>query len=92
MDKKKPQQNTLLVSLIILAGAVGGYLLAGQMSEPASTIEPIPQEGSSDWKALKSLKIDFGILDKAQYTNLKVFGESPVLPGATGKNDPFSGY
>ena len=53
-------------------------------------IQPLPQAGNAEFKALSSLKIDFSVLENPQYKALQVFGELPVKPGNPGKRDPFS--
>jgi len=93
MTTPPSSQNKLVIYLIILLGAVGGYLYYSKFSEPETLVANTTQAGdSNDWDSLKNLKIDFNILNKPEYKNLKIFGESPVNPGFRGKSDPFSGF
>ena len=77
---------------IVFAGIAGGYLYYSQVLQQISPPQ-IPEISSSDTLAkFKDIKFDFSIFDDARFRSLKVFGESPVQPGTTGKTDLFSPF
>lgn len=82
-------QSKLLLYLLILVGAVGGYIYYSQVSSIEAEVAAPPV---STLDTLKELKLDFKALENEKYQALKVFGESPVLPGTTGKSDPFATF
>lgn len=82
------QQNKLILYLVIALGLVGGYFYYSQaLAEPV--IAPMPQ-ASGNLDQFRNLRIDFGLLQKAEYKALRAYGESPVSPGISGKADPFA--
>ncbi len=81
----------LYMGLIVLVGFVGGYMLYIQVIKPGeSVIAPAPISAHDDLKTFQNLKIDFSVLDSAEYKGLITSGESPVNPGITGKKDIFA--
>ena len=84
-DKKSP----LILYLIILLGFVLGYVYSSQ-TDPTANVPPIDAKyQASSIKSLASLKIDFSILTKQQFQDLRVFGDYPVQPGTGGNSNPF---
>jgi len=81
------EQNKLILYLVILLGFAGGYFYYSQAYADPS-VDPLPQ--TADVSRLKNLRIDFSLLQKAEYRVLRAFGESPVNPGVHGKTDPFA--
>ncbi|MEK7589327.1 MAG: hypothetical protein AAB479_01705 [Patescibacteria group bacterium] len=84
-----PQQNKLILYLVIILGFAGGYYYYSQ-SGSDYVVAPLPQEGRDDIKVFEHLKIDFALLQNPAYKSLRLYGEFPVNPGVRGKNDPFS--
>lgn len=86
--------ENLYVVLIIIFGVVLGYifyssqLFSIEVSAPASEVTR-PDDAETVTK-LESVFLDFSIFDNVIFKELKIFGEIPVTPGITGKNDPFS--
>ena len=68
-------------------GVVGGYFYQTQFGT-AYVVEAAPDVGG-DLRTFRSIKIDFSILERPEYKNLQIFGESPVTPGQSGKINPF---
>jgi hypothetical protein len=89
MPQQPTNQNKLITWLIILGGAALGYFYHTNLAVQP-TIEQLPAAGTADLEKLKTLKIDFKLLDKDQYKALQVYGEVPVNVGAKGKPDPFA--
>lgn len=85
----KKSQSNLILYLLILLGFVGGYFYNSKINITQAGVQPLPQEGRDEWQKLKSLSIDFSVLEKAQYRSLRVFGELPVNPGIPGKPNIF---
>jgi len=88
-----PQESysKLYVSLIVLIGLIGGYIAYSQWIKPSETLVPPPIISTKDSPTtLKSIKIDFKVLDGSVYKGLITSGESPVNPGITGKKDLFA--
>ncbi|KKS25041.1 MAG: hypothetical protein A2736_00815 [Candidatus Yanofskybacteria bacterium RIFCSPHIGHO2_01_FULL_41_27] len=86
-------QNKLLLALIIILGLAAGYIYYSQFSFSSSpVVAPLPISAKDDLKKFETLKINFSILDNAKYKSLEVFGESPVVPGVTGKKDIFAPF
>ncbi len=86
-------QNKLLLALIIILGFAAGYIYYSQFIVfSAPNIAPPPISSKDDLKKFETLKINFSILDNAKYKSLEVFGESPVVPGVTGKKDIFAPF
>lgn len=88
---KSNAENIYLI-LVVIFGLVVGYMLY------SSAILPVAEESSgvavkpvdTEYMAkLEALKLDFGIFDNIVFKELKIFGEIPVVPGKTGKADPF---
>ena len=84
-------QNFLIPALIIILGLAVGYFYYSSIAVPAQIPIPTPPVSSSDdLKAFEALQIDYSILSNKKFPSLQIFGESPVNPGATGKQDLFS--
>lgn len=91
--QSKSSSETVYVALIVIAGLVLGYILYSNGLVPAgvdttTTTALVPAEAENIAK-LEAIKFDFSIFDNIIFRELKVFGEVPVVPGITGKADPF---
>lgn len=85
--------NTSILTLIIIVAFAFGYLYYSQSIQPAELpIAPPPLTAKDDLAMFKDLTINFSILDDLRFKSLKVFGESPVKPGVTGKRDIFAPF
>jgi len=84
---RQTRHNKLFLYLIILLGFIGGYIYYSQVEIDTLGIVPI-QESNLD--KLENISIDFDVLDSPTFQELKIFGEYPVLPGVTGKNNIFA--
>jgi len=88
----KQTNNSIMLLILVVAFAVG-YLYYSQSIQPAQLpINPPPIVAGDDLAIFKDLTIDFSILDDSRFKSLKVFGESPVKPGAAGKRDIFAPF
>ena len=61
---------------------------------PGASVSKIwaPIAAKDDLAMFENLTIDFSILDDTRFRSLRVFGESPVRPGVTGKRDIFAPF
>ena len=85
--------NKPIMMLIAVVAFAAGYLFYSQFIQPAQLpINPPPVAASDDLAVFKDLTIDFSILDDSRFRSLRVFGESPVKPGVTGKRDIFAPF
>jgi len=82
----------MMLLILVIAFAIG-YLYYSQSIQPAQLpIDPIPLSARDDLVIFKDITIDLSILDDTRFKSLRVFGESPVKPGVTGKRDIFAPF
>ena len=92
MADKQPANRSIMMLIVVVAFAIG-YLFYSQSIQPAQLpINPSPLSARDDLAKFKDLTIDFSILDDSRFKSLRVFGESPVRPGVTGKRDLFAPF
>ncbi len=85
------QQSPIVLIAIILLGLIAGYFYYSQVLQGQPTsIAPSTVLPNDTLSKFKDFKFNFSILDDPQFKSLKIFGDSPVLPGQTGKPDAFS--
>lgn len=86
---QKTYTNRLLIMLIIIIGFGGGYFYFSQLvSEPSVSISPFSDK-EDDLSAFKDFRLNTAVLEDKTFQALQIFGELPVIPGATGKQNPF---
>ncbi len=88
----KENPSKVIPIAIIVLGVIAGYLffsLTIQGSEVG--IQP-PVTTDDTLSKFKNLGLDFSIFDDARFKSLKIFGESPVQPGPTGRADIFAPF
>lgn len=84
--------KSVAILILVLAFAMG-YLYYSQSIKPNELpVNPPPVTASDSLAKFKDLTINFSVLDDNKFKSLRVFGESPVKPGATGKRDLFAPY
>lgn len=85
--------NRSITLLILVVAFAIGYLYYSQSIQTAEIpINPSPVTERDDLSMFKDLTIDFSVLDDSKFKSLRVFGESPVKPGVTGKRDIFAPF
>ncbi|HVZ11077.1 MAG TPA: hypothetical protein VG941_01505 [Candidatus Paceibacterota bacterium] len=85
--------NRLYVLLIMILGIVLGYIYYNQYVQPNEVpVAASPVKETDTLKDFQNIRLDFSVLDAAVYKNLQIFGEVPVVPGATGKRDIFAPF
>ena len=84
--------NPITLLILVVAFAIGYLFYSQSILSTQLLINPPPVEARDDLAMFKDLTIDFSILDDSKFKSLRVFGESPVKPGATGKRDIFAPF
>ena len=92
--KTKSSTDNLFAGLIIFVGLVLGYLLYssypdGLFGAVAATLAPKLDDLG---QRVEKLDLRFTVLDRIASSQLEIFGEIPVTPGTTGKEDLFSPF
>jgi hypothetical protein len=78
---------------IIVLGVVAGYLFYSMSIKGSAAEIPPPVVAPNDvLSKFKELDLDFSIFDDLRFKSLKIFGESPVQPGQTGRADIFAPF
>jgi len=82
----------ILIAIAVL-GLIAGYFYYSQaLHEQILPVSPINISATDELVKFKNLKLDFSALDNLVFKTLRIFGESPVQPGSTGRADPFAPY
>ena len=77
---------------IIVLGIIAGYLFFSMTIQGGEMGIPPPVTTDDTLSKFKDISLDFSIFDDARFKSLKIFGESPVQPGLTGRADIFAPY
>lgn len=89
---QQPINRSLMLLILVVAFAMG-YLYYSQSIQPAQLpVNPPPIFAKDDLLMFGDIAIEFSILDNTKFKSLRVFGESPVRPGITGKRDLFAPF
>ena len=89
----KNSTSPVIIIAIAALGFIAGYFYYSQtLSDQALPIYPIIIPADDNLIKFKDLKLDFSALDNLTFKNLRIFGESPVQPGATGRGDIFAPF
>lgn len=94
MQTKSPHtSNPLILLLVIVVGVLLGYLYYSQ-ALAGSTVEiPLPDAARDvSFLKFKDLKFDFSLFKDENLSTLKIYGEFPLAPGNTGKQDLFAPF
>ena len=87
------KQTRLIVILIIFVGLVSGYVYYTRFATLDDQGLPLlPDYSKDNLGQFKNIRFDFKLLDSSTIRSLKFFGESPIKPDLTGKNNPFSTF
>lgn len=93
ITQAKSKQSPAILIAIAIAGLLGGYFYYSQVLKESIPPVRLPAISAGDTLAkFKDLKFDFSIFDDARFKSLKIFGESPVQPGASGRTDLFAPF
>ena len=89
MAQSHASTNPFILLLIVALGGMVGYFLYAQQSGDEFLQLPAAINDNSYLK-FKDMRFDFSLFEQKQFQTLKTFGEYPIKPGATGKQDLFS--
>ena len=81
--------NPLILVLIIILGAIVGYVFYSQGGDP----EPIPlpaRANDPSFVKFKDFTFDFTLFQNESFANLKTYGQVPIIPETTGRQDVFA--
>lgn len=80
--------NFILLIIVIVGLTLGNFYYSSLTSDVF--IPPVLNGKVDDLGGLASLSLDVSSLKQTRIDNLKIFGEYPVSPGATGKRNLFA--
>ncbi len=81
--------NNFILVVIIIAGTVLGFFYYANSSSDFFITPPLDGK-IDDLSMFANLSLDISGLEQGKLSKLKIFGESPVNPGTTGKTNPFA--
>ena len=85
----RQRSSNIFGLLILVVGIVAGYIFYSNLLKPAVPTAP---RSYDDLLRYRDLVLDFTVIDRGEFENLKVFGQLPVEPGATGRQDIFAPF
>jgi hypothetical protein len=88
--QKKTTTNKLLLILIVVVGFCGGYFYYSQFVTESSVVTSPFAGKRDDLTVFKDFKLNTTVLESSTYRMLQIFGELPVIPGSSGKQNPFA--
>jgi len=83
--------NNLVLMILIFAGIVGGYLYHTNISSELFINPPLNGK-TGDLDDFKDISLTLSDKEITRIDSLRVFGESPVNPGLTGKRNIFAPF
>ena len=91
MAEGNKNQSLIIPIGIILLGVIAGYFFYANFVTPSVSPAMINTSVAGNFNKFKNFnRFDFSVFDNSIFKSLKVFGESPVTPGQTGKIDLFA--
>lgn len=85
--------SPVILWAIVALGLIAGYFYYTQaLQDQAQPFAPLEVAPGDNLAKFKDLSFDFGPFDSLQFKALRIFGESPVKPGATGRADIFAPF
>ncbi len=89
MNQSHATTNPFILLLIVVLGGMVGYFLYAQKGSGGAL--PLPAAIQDDaYLKFKDMRFDFSLFQQKQFQTLKTFGEYPLQPGVTGKQDLFA--
>lgn len=85
-------QNLLLIIFVIILGIAGGYIYYSAIGlSSAVPIPELPVKEKDSLVSFKDLELNLSVSSE-KLNQLRIFGESPVNPGTSGRNNPFAPF
>jgi hypothetical protein len=75
--------------LIVFLGLAAGLIYYTGLIAPEVPMAPATYP---DLLQFKTMRLNFSVLDETSFDNLETFGEIPVEPGATGRDNIFAPF
>lgn len=75
--------------LIVLLGLIVGVIYYFGLIKPESPITP---KTYADLLEFRTVRFNFSVLENESFENLETFGDIPVRPGVTGREDIFAPF
>lgn len=82
----------ILFGIVALGLIVGYFYYAQAFQGQVVEITPFSIAPEDNLTKFKDLSFNFGPFDDIKFKSLKIFGESPVQPGVTGRVDIFAPF
>ena len=80
--------------ILLLLSLIAGLVFYFQIIRPGQVNEyeilPDVQREVLKFRTFKDMQLDFSVFERADFKNLRIFGEVPVRPVPGGKQDLFS--
>ncbi len=89
---RKETSPIVLIAIVLLGFAFGYFYYSQSLSDAIPQVPPILIPKNDTLTLFKDLKFNFAILDSSDFRSLRVLGESPVVPGSTGRVDIFAPF
>jgi hypothetical protein len=75
--------------LIVVLGLAAGLIYYSGLIKPSVPAAP---RTYPDLLQFRTMSFNFSVLDRESFDNLETFGDIPVRPGVTGKEDIFAPF
>ena len=89
---KNSTSPVILFGIVAIGLIIGYFYYAQALQDQSVDIVPFTISPDDSLARFKTLTFDFGPFDDIKFKSLKIFGESPVQPGATGRVDIFAPF
>lgn len=80
--------------ILLLLSLIAGFVFYFQIIRPGQVNEyeilPDVQREVTKFRTFKDMQLDFSVFERADFKNLRIFGEVPVRPVPGGKTDLFA--
>lgn len=91
-QKRDSTSPVILLAIVILGAILGYFYYNSALKDQAFVIPTFEIPPNDTLSGFKDFKLDFSPFDNLKFRALRVFGESPVQPGSTGKSDLFAPF
>ena len=89
----KENPNKVIPIAIVVLSVIAGYFFYSLTIKGGEAGIPPPAVAQDDTLSkFKNIDLNFSVFDDFRFKSLKIFGESPVQPGPTGRIDIFAPF
>lgn len=89
---KNSTSPIILIAIVAIGLILGYFYYSFALKDQAQQITPFTISPEDNLSKFANLKLDFGPFDDIKFRSLRIFGESPVQSGITGKADLFAPF